>query len=519
MPPIEDLMTQINGRLDAIGEQVSESRLKQIVTDHLSGLDDNDPVVRKMRHGASADPELIGSKFSRWGYTSADVEWLYDFQQSLRGKPKTDGGQFTGPSPELEKAFKAVSSAYYLTEDEAKSIDRRAIDEIYPRIPNQATVARFGSAHSYRKWADPARAAAMAALDGPSGGQRASSMDSGTSGYGSQLIGAQYVGDLWDAAFQDGRIAPLIPTFEMTAPTAYLPVAVDMPEMSFVSESTSDVLATAQYGSIRTGSQRVTVTAKKFVVHQVWSLEMEEDSIVPYVPFLRQQAARGVSFWTDYVVLNGDTVTAGTGNINSDDAAPGATKAYLAFDGIRKAAIVDNTANIKNLAGAAITLNTLRDLKGLMRDDTRKVDFGHPNDPNDLIFVGDLETADRVALLDEIVAAKIERGAGAELLNGQVSSFLGHPVIGTMAADKTDTDYKYTTTSASTADVYGQLTAFNRNAFVLGWRRRVKMFTEVIPASDQMRIVYSLRLGFGRFTPTGAASGIEGAALAGFIGL
>jgi len=37
--------------------------------------------------------------------------------------------------------------------------------------------------------------------------------------------------------------------------------------------------------------------------------------------------------------------------------------------------------------------------------------------------------------------------------------------------------------------------------------------TERLPATDQTRLVYSLRLGFGRFTPTGAASGIEAAAI------
>jgi hypothetical protein len=42
-----------------------------------------------------------------------------------------------------------------------------------------------------------------------------------------------------------------------------------------------------------------------------------------------------------------------------------------------------------------------------------------------------------------------------------------------------------------------------------GWRRRVKVETERLIGSDQSRIVYSLRMGLGRFSPTGAASGIE----------
>ena len=36
------------------------------------------------------------------------------------------------------------------------------------------------------------------------------------------------------------------------------------------------------------------VSAAKFVIHQMWSGEMEEDSIIPFVPFLRAQAAASV---------------------------------------------------------------------------------------------------------------------------------------------------------------------------------------------------------------------------------
>jgi hypothetical protein len=41
----------------------------------------------------------------------------------------------------------------------------------------------------------------------------------------------------------------------------------------------------------------------------------------------------------------------------------------------------------------------------------------------------------------------------------------------------------------------------------------VRVEVERIPATDQTRIVYTMRMGFGRFTPTGAASGIECAAV------
>ena len=57
---------------------------------------------------------------------------------------------------------------------------------------------------------------------------------------------------------------------------------------------------------------------------------------------------------------------------------------------------------------------------------------------------------------------------------------------------------KTTTTSPSTNDTKGSLVWFNRRAFKVGWRRRVKTETERLPATDQTRIVSTLRMGFGR---------------------
>ena len=54
---------------------------------------------------------------------------------------------------------------------------------------------------------------------------------------------------------------------------------------------------------------------------------------------------------------------------------------------------------------------------------------------------------------------------------------------------------------------------FNRQGFTVGMLRNLKVAAEPIIESDQAQIVYSMRMGFGRFTPTGAASGIEAAAV------
>lgn len=332
-------------------------------------------------------------------------------------------------------------------------------------------------------------------------------MDTAESGFGSQLVGAQYVHDLWTAARAQSRVFGTIDSFEMSDPTAFLPVEVDIPEPLFVAENTAN--NSSDYATVKTGSQRVQVDAKKFVIHQMWSGEMEEDSLIPFVPFLQRQAALSLAHYSDALVLNGDTTNAATGNINLDDADPADTKYYLAFDGIRHAALVDNTGNSVDAAGA-ISLDLLNGLRGKLIDTTNLVDWGHPTDPSDLIYVADPATCDAIAMLPEVLTVD-KYGPNATVLTGEVAKVLGHPLISSIAMSLTEADGKVSTTGSN--NVKGQVALYNRRGFKSGWRRHVKVETERLPGRDQTRLVYSFRLGFGRFTPTGAASGIEAAAV------
>ena len=493
MNTVEQLAQDINARLTAIGESVSEARINQIVQTYLDGLMSDEKFVRKMRFGNATTPApLLGTKYARWGLTIEDIEFLYDLQESLRGLRKVDGGgAYEGPSETLRNTWKAVSDAVYLPMEQVREIDQRALDNLFPRVPINAF---------YGKDRELAARGAWELTEAYQRAMRA--MDSAESGYGSQLIGAGYVRDLWTAARDESRIMGLLDTFEMTDPTMYLPVEVDFPELLYVGESTAS--NASNYTTVKTGSNRVSVTAAKFVIHQMWSGELEEDSIIPFIPFLRRQAQLSLAYYGDSLVMNGDTTNVGTGNINLDDADPADTKHYLAFDGIRHAAIVDNTNNLDNMAGV-ITFAALRNVKDDMVDTAYMHDWSHPNNASDLVYTADPATADRIATLDEVINWKIQ--AGQQLLNGQVSQVLGHPVIASMAVSKTEADGKVSTTGSN--NTLGQVVTFNRRGAKWGWRRRVKLETERIPATDQTRLVYSMRAGLGRFTPTGAASGIE----------
>lgn len=406
----------------------------------------NPGLARKIAFGGDAN--TAGSKFA--GLASGDVQMLHDILKSA-GKPMSE---------ELVNAYEAVSKRY---------------------IPSIKGV----DAVPYRK----------------------ATQNEGATGYGQELVGVQYVSELWDAARQDSRIFGLIDTFEMLHPSAYLPVVADLPEPILSAENTSENTFLA--GTGRVGSNRVNVVAKKMLINQIWTYELEEDAIIPFLPFIRQQVAASLAFYSDSVILNGDTTDAATGNINSDDADPADTKFYLAFDGLRHVGLVDNTNNEINAAGA-IALSQLAGLKGKMLDNTYKIDWGHPVRSSDLIYVCDPQTADAIAQLDQVVTVD-KFGPQAGVLVGQIGNILGNPIISTMAMGLTEADGKISDTPAN--NTKGQVVAFNRNAFKVGIRKAVTLELERMPGMQQSRLVASFRLGFGRYSPTGAASGIEGAAV------
>lgn len=501
------LATDIRQRLDAINDEVSEKisdeklgelvrgLLPDVVDELLDGGDSD--FARKLRFPGDdpAERQLVGTKYARWGLSLADVEFLHDMQRSLAGQKRANGsGTYEGPSEELQRTFEAATEAFYLSAEEVERMDRKAIDDLFPRIPvhlfhgkdrEHAARGEFELTEAYKR-----------------------AMDTAESGYGSQLVGAQYVGELWEAPRRLGRVFPLIESFEMTDPTAYLPVEADLPEVLFVSESTAN--NSSNYSTTKTGSNRVQVNAKKFVLHQMWSGEMDEDSIIPFVPFLRTQAGKSIAHYSDSLVLNGDTTNSGTGNINLDDADPADTKHYLAFDGIRHAALVDNTGNAVDVGGA-YTYGDFVDVKAKLLDSTYLMDWGHPVDPDDLVYVCDPTSSDKIGQLDEVLTVD-KYGPTATVLNGELARIAGrHPLVSSVAVSKTEADGKVSTTGGN--NTKGQTVVFNRRGFVTGWRRRVMLETERLPATDQTRLVYSMRLGFGRFSPTGAASGIEAAAV------
>lgn len=489
----QGILEDIKARLEAIPNPLDEAQITALIEQQFAAfLEEGGDKLRKIRFGSDPEPKLRGSKFWRFGLSAGDIEHLYDMMVAAVRRDPRHGG----PSEELTNAFKDVSQATYLSETEINELDRGLILEEMPRIPRN--ILTPADQWHYDRGAYEQMAVFKRAMR---------AMDTQESGYGQQLIGQQYVGELWQSARFESRVFRTIRTLDMTAPTMFIPIEADLPELLFVPERTGPT--DSDYTTTKTGSNRVQVDAKKFLIHQIWSGEMEEDSLIPFIPFLRRQVVMSLAHYSDSLILNGDDTNAATGNINLDDADPNDEKHYLAWDGIRHVGLVDNTGNGTDVGGA-ISYGALVGALSDMVDTTYLMDWGHPTDPSQVIFVADPFTSDKVRQLDEVI--NWQTAQGERLLNGQVGNVFNHPFInGSMALSLTEADGKVSTTGGN--NTRGQVVVYNRNAFVAGWRRRVKIEVERLPGRDQTRMVHSLRMGFGRYSPSGVASGIEGAAV------
>ena len=159
---------------------LTEEQVKDLIETQFRSLidDKDDPTGRKIRFGSTPEPKLMGSKFGRFGLSVGDIEHLYDMMSARKGMDP----RHPGPSEELEGAFRELSDAVYMNEDEVKELDTRLLLEEMPRIPRH-TLSITDQRHFDRK-----------EFDRMTPFKRA--MDTAETGFGLQLIGQQYVGEL-----------------------------------------------------------------------------------------------------------------------------------------------------------------------------------------------------------------------------------------------------------------------------------------------------------------------------------
>ncbi|MGQ9850855.1 MAG: phage major capsid protein [Aggregatilineaceae bacterium] len=315
-------------------------------------------------------------------------------------------------------------------------------------------------------------------------------MHTGLSGYGSEWVPDIWSSELWRKARAENVILPLFRVVEMPSNPFELPISGTDPTVYYVPETQDEddltLGASNPLPDSQIGSGKVTLTAKKLALRVGFSAELVEDAALPLIPLYREQALRVMADAIDHVLLNGDTTTASTGNINSDDAAPEATAKYLAFDGLRKLPLVIAPAQALDANGAP-SVALLRAARFLMpaRYSLR---------PKDCAWIVDGSTYAKL-LSDPDLATVDKFGPHATVLTGEIAKVDGVPVLVSAEMPLTQADGKANTTGNSK----GQAVCVYRPGWVVGYRRRVAATMDYLPYYDAYQMVATVRLAFAPF--------------------
>lgn len=303
-----------------------------------------------------------------------------------------------------------------------------------------------------------------------------------------------WTSDLWRRVRIENNIAKNLEVFEMPSLAYTYPVESTDPVVYATPEAT-DATMDILTGNVFTRSKLVvtnlTFTAAKLGLQTVFSTEINEDSIIQFIPQLRAQAVRAFANAVDNVIANADPTT-GTGNINYKGAntSAAATSKFLygGGDSIRYGTIVTNAATQAiNAAGAYPTLSLLRKARRTMIA-VGTATYGI--DPSQIVYFCDPQTYSTMLSIDE-VSSFMTNGQGATVNTGELSAIDGSPIFPSAEIALTDnTGYAL----ANGAGTLGNILVVAKSGFKVGYRRQIMADVTYMPYNDIYVLTMNARM-------------------------
>jgi len=322
-------------------------------------------------------------------------------------------------------------------------------------------------------------------------------------GYGDEFVPTVYSTEQWELIRKEAQVMSNIPGKEYTGPgdTVQIPVEGADPTFYRVGQATDNNATTgipdSTIGSSKVATAKDTLTFAKIGTRPQYSGEFDEDSLIEWVPELRRKVQVAFKEQVDHLVIDGDTETGATTNINHIGGTPTSTGAsqdlFLTLDGFRKLALVTNTANSRSASGSLVDtdfLNTVKLLGGA----------GQNADPAKCAFIVDGNVFWKV---QEILSVKTQDVfKNATLENGMFASIWGYRVIpswfmhwrSTTNPRKANTAGKVDLTTQAN-NTTGAILAVRWDQWHFGWKRNINMILQNIPNSDSYQMVVTARVG------------------------
>ena len=246
-------------------------------------------------------------------------------------------------------------------------------------------------------------------------------------------------------------------------------------------ENTADTGQTG-FKKITPATRKVTLTAVKFAAEVLVSKEEEEDSLIPVIPFLRDEVTSQLAFDIEDATINGDTAAT---HMDSDVVA--ADDPRKVWDGLRKLA----TAATKTDAAAAISAIGLRT--------SRKKMGKYGVDSGSIVHI--VSIAGYIGMLSDPNVITVDKfGPDATIRTGELAKVDGIPlIVSQFVRDDLNATGVY---DASTKTKTVCITV-NTSSFVYGERRglTLQVLQELYAEYDQDALAVSLRKAFAPIYP------------------
>lgn len=321
-------------------------------------------------------------------------------------------------------------------------------------------------------------------------------------GFGDEWIGVEYSRVAWDKIRVEAAIASLLPTVVVPEGSESIVVPVIGASTTFykiaqgTAQDANPGRTTATFTTSKLATTNKTLTVSKFGSAANFSSELEEDSVLMWASTLRADMEAEAREILDHLVIDGDTETGATTNINDIAGTPAATDVFLTMNGFRKLCLVTNTANSRS--GGALGIDDfletvkLMGLAGRNAVDKRKV-----------AFILDPWTAWKALELVQLLTADV-RPSAPTLEDGALTSIWGYKVYTSYNMHRANQDSTYglkantagkTDLDTASNNTTGAVLAVRFDQWVLGYKRRWKFETKRDPESDSTGIYMSSRVG------------------------
>lgn len=201
-------------------------------------------------------------------------------------------------------------------------------------------------------------------------------------------------------------------------------------------------------------TMQVSLEQQSFITEINISDEELRYNAVDLEQYIKERLADGMAFTIDSIIINGDTTTASTGNVNSDDGAPTAGTYYLKANGLRYYANAGSyTKNVGTLAAADYA-----DLLSVMGEYAER--------PEDCLFIQNSKTTNKMIQIDSFMTVA-NSGDRATIQKGIRPTPFGVEVLTHRAVPNAEADGKVSTTAGN--NTLGVIVAMYKPAVQYGF--------------------------------------------------